>query len=44
MNEHEDPILYGSFPKQGTPIYIPNAIIILMIGTPQKVLLILGNP
>ena len=30
--------------NQGTPIFRPQYIIVLIIGTPKKVPLILGNP
>ena len=34
----------GSFPKVGYPNIDPQKIIILVMGTPNKVPLILGNP
>ena len=36
--------LCGSFPKIGEPQYRPQNTIVLIIGTPKRVPLILGNP
>ena len=35
---------YGSFPKQGDPNINPQNPIILIMGTPRRGILILGNP
>ena len=40
----QHPGLFGSFPKSGDPNIDPKNTIILIMGTPNKVPLILGNP
>ena len=37
-------MLYGSFPKMRGPQYRPQDAIVLILGTPEKVPVILGNP